>query len=145
MILYMDTSSLVKLYVDEMHSEAVHRWVQVADVFATSRVAYPETLGALARRWREGDLDEASFQRVTDAFRAQWLSFAIVNLNETEAGELAITHALRGFDAIHLAAALDLRRQAGGVVVTFAVFDVRLAQAAKAEGFQVMDEGGGQL
>jgi hypothetical protein len=37
MILSMDTpASLVKLYVDEMRSEAVHRWVQVADVFATS-------------------------------------------------------------------------------------------------------------
>ena len=145
MILYMDTSSLVKLYVDEVHSEAVHRWVQIADVFATSRVTYPETLAALARRRREGDLDETGFQRVTDAFRMQWLHFAIVNLNEMAAGELAIAHALRGFDAIHLAAALDLRRQAEGVSVTFSAFDVRLTQAAKAEGFQIMDEGGVQL
>ncbi len=143
MILYMDTSSLVKLYVDEVHSEVVRRWVQVADILATSRVAYPETLAALARRRREGDFDEASFQRVTDAFRAQWLNFAIINLNESLAGELAITHALRGFDAIHLAAALDLRRQAEGVIVTFAAFDVRLMQAARAEGFQVMDERAG--
>ena len=112
MILYLDTSSLVK------RTRFIVRrcWVQMADVLATSRVAYPETLAALARRWREGDLGEASFQRVTDAFRAQWLNFAIVNLNEAEAGELAITHALRGFDAIHLAAVLDLRRQAEGVV-----------------------------
>lgn len=142
MILYMDTSSLVKLYVDEVHSEAVHRWVQMVDVIATSRVAYPETLAALARRRREGDFDEASFQRVTTAFRAQWLNFALVNLNETLAGELAITHVLRGFDAIHLAAALDLRRQAEGVVVTFAAFDVRLMQAAKTEGFQLNDSTG---
>ena len=145
MILYLDTSSLVKLYVDEVHSEAVHRWVRVADVSATSRVAYPETLAALARRRREGDLDEASFQRVTDAFRSQWLNFAIVNLNEVAAGELAIAHALRGFDAIHLAAALDLRRQTEGVAVTFSAFDVRLIQAARAEMFQVMDDGGVQL
>ena len=145
MILYLDTSSLVKLYVDEVHSEAVHRWVQAADVSATSRVAYPETLAALARRHREGDLDEGNFQRVTTAFRAQWPNIAIVNLNETLAGELAIRHSLRGFDAIHLAAALDIRRQAGGVAVTFAGFDVRLTQAARAEGFQVMDEGGIQL
>ena len=69
MILYMDTSSLVKLYVDEVHSEAVHRWVQVVNVIATSRVAYPETLTALARRRREGDFNEASFQRAAAAFR----------------------------------------------------------------------------
>ena len=58
MILYLDTSSLVKLYLDEIHSEAVHRWAQEAEVLATSRVAYPETFAALARRWREGDFDE---------------------------------------------------------------------------------------
>ncbi len=68
---------------------------------------------------------------------------SLVNLNEVVAGELAVTHALRGFDAIHLAAALELRQQAEGVIVTFAVFDVRLTQAAKAEGFRVMDDGGG--
>ena len=32
MIVYMYASSLVKLYVDEVHSEAVHRWVRVADL-----------------------------------------------------------------------------------------------------------------
>lgn len=139
MILYLDTSSLVKLYLDEIHSEAVHRWAQEAEILATSRVAYPETLAALARRWREGDLDEDGFQRVTTAFKTQWLAFAILDLNETAAGELAIMHALRGFDAIHLAAALDLRREAEGTFVAFTAFDGRLAQAARAEGLQIMD------
>ena len=47
-------------------------------------------------------------------------------------------------DEVHsLAAALDLRRQAEGVAVTFSAFDVRLTQAAQAEGFQAMDDGGG--
>lgn len=139
MILYLDTSSLVKLYLDEVNSEAVHRWGQEAEVLATSRVAYPETLAALARRWREGDLDDKSFQRVKVAFQEQWSAFAILDLNETTAGELAITHALRGFDAIHLAAALDLRREAEAILVAFTAFDDRLARAARAEGLQVLD------
>ncbi len=46
MILYLDTSSLVKL------------WAHEAEVLATSRVAYPETFAALACRRREGDFDE---------------------------------------------------------------------------------------
>ena len=138
MILYMDTSSLVKLYVREDHSEAVRGWVQFTHVVATSRVAYPETVAALARRRREGDLDEAGFQLATTSFGNQWRDFAIMDLNETMAGELAIEHALRGFDAIHLAAALELRRQVEDVIVTFSAFDTRLAQAAKAEGLQVL-------
>jgi len=139
MILYLDTSSLVKLYLDEVHSEAVHRWAQEAEVLATSRVAYPETFAALARRWREGDFDDASVQRVIAAFKEQWPAFAILDLNETAAGELAITHALRGFDAIHLAAALDLRLATQDTLVAFTAFDGRLAQAARSEGLQVLD------
>ena len=139
MILYMDTSSLVKLYVEEAHSDAVHRWVQMTDVSVTSRVAYPETLAALARRRREGDFDDESFRRAIDALRAQWLDFAIIDLNEIAAGELAIAYALRGFDAVHLAAALELRQQAEGIIVAFTAFDARLTQAAKAEGLQVLD------
>lgn len=139
MILYLDTSSLVKLYVEETHSAAVNRWTQEAEILATSRVAYPETLAALARRWREGDLDDTGFQQTTDTFKAQWPAFANLDINETAAGELAITHALRGFDAIHLAAALDLYREATDALVGFTAFDRRLLQAAKAEGLQVLE------
>jgi predicted nucleic acid-binding protein len=139
MILYLDTSSLVKLYLEETYSEAVHRWTQEADILATSRVAYPETLAALAQRWRAGDLDDTGFQQTTDTFKAQWPAFASLDLNETAAGELAITHALRGFDAIHLAAALELCREAADALVGFTAFDRRLIQAAKAEGLQVLD------
>ena len=139
MILYLDTSSLVKLYLDEVHSEAVHRWAQEAEVLATSRVAYPETLAALARRRRKGDLDDASFQRVSTTFKEQWPSFAILDLNEMVAGELAITHALRGFDAIHLAAALELHLGAEETLLAFTAFDARLAQAARTAGLQVLD------
>lgn len=139
MILYLDTSSLVKLYIDEAYSEVVHGWADEAKVLATSRVAYAETLAALARRWREGDLDEANFQRVVDSFKEQWPAFATLELNEIMAGEFAMTHALRGFDAIHLAAALDLRQETVGMLVAFTAFDERLARAARTEGLQVLD------
>ena len=54
MILYLDTSSLVKLYIDEPYSEEVWQWAVDAYALATSRVAYPEMLSALTRRYREG-------------------------------------------------------------------------------------------
>jgi hypothetical protein len=40
----------VKLYLDGVGSEAVHRWAREAEILATSRVAYPETLAALDER-----------------------------------------------------------------------------------------------
>ena len=139
MILYLDTSSLVKLYVQETHSEAVHRWVRAAPVAATSRVAYPETLAALSRRRREDDLDATGYQAAKSSFLAQWRDFAIIDLNEEMAGELAIGYALRGLDAIHLAAALELRRHMEGAAVAFTAFDARLVRSAKAEGFLVLN------
>lgn len=137
MILYLDASSLVKLYIDEPHSSLVHGWVRTARVAATSRVAYPETLSALARRQRAGDLDAEGLRRTTAAFREQWSDFDHRELNETMAGALAIKHGLRALDAIHLAAAVELRHEAGGPV-DFTVFDVKLARAAEAEGLRVL-------
>lgn len=139
MILYLDTSSLVKLYLDEARADSVRRWALDAEVLATSRVAYPEAVAALARRSREGDLDPDAFKRVLLMLKQQWRDFAVLDLAEIEAGDLAVKHALRGLDAIHLAAALDLRQISPGVRIAFSSFDVRLNQAAAAEGLPVLD------
>jgi predicted nucleic acid-binding protein len=50
--LYLDTSSLVKLYVTEAGSDSVHGLVNEASIVATASIAYPEARAALARRWR---------------------------------------------------------------------------------------------
>lgn len=139
MILYLDTSSFVKLYVDEAHADSVRCWAQNAEVLATSRVAYPEAVAALARRRREGDLDADAFQRVLRALKQQWPDVAVLDLAEIHAGDLAIKHGLRGLDAIHLAAALDVRQASPDARVAFSSFDVRLNQAAAAEGLPVLD------
>src|SRR5712675_884834 len=54
--LYLDTSSLVKLYVTEAGSDVVRQLVGDASVVATSVVAYTETRASLARLHREGGL-----------------------------------------------------------------------------------------
>jgi predicted nucleic acid-binding protein len=53
------------------------------------------------------------------------------------AGELAVRRALRGYDAVHLASALEAM-DAGGVLLTF---DRQLASAALAEGLSVAPTG----
>ena len=68
MILYLDTSSLVKLYVDEDCSEIVREWVEEAEVVATSRVTYPEALSAFARRWNRGDLTDEEMSLARESF-----------------------------------------------------------------------------
>ena len=72
MILYLDTSSLVKLYVEEPGSEHVWQRVELATSVATSTVAYPETRSALARRRREHILSSAGFAVARRALDAEW-------------------------------------------------------------------------
>src|SRR3990172_2807514 len=100
MILYLDTSSVVKLYLDEPHADSVRRWALHAEVLATSRVAYPEAVAALARRSREGDLAPDALRRGLQALKRQWKDFAVVDLTDIRAGDLAVKHALRGLDAV---------------------------------------------
>lgn len=56
MILYLDTSSLIKLYVEESNSREIELLVAEASLVVTSVVAYAEARSALARLGREGAL-----------------------------------------------------------------------------------------
>lgn len=134
MTLYLDTSSLVKLYVAEAGSETVHRLVNQATIVATSLIAYPETRAALARRRREGALRSAAFTLVKRAFEADWPKYFAVEVSASlcrEAGELAERYRLRGFDSVHLASFAEVARQAGARQTRFSSFDDRLNRAAR--------------
>ncbi|HEV2846488.1 MAG TPA: type II toxin-antitoxin system VapC family toxin [Thermoanaerobaculia bacterium] len=138
MILYLDTSSLVKLYLEEAHSELVREWVGAAEAIATSRVAYPEALSAFARRRAHGDLESSAFETLRRSFDSDWPTFVLLPLQEQKAGSLAVRHLIRGFDAVHLAAASDLRSALPDDSVIFSSFDRKLLQAARDEGVPVL-------
>ncbi len=136
MMLYLDTSSVVKLYIEEPSSDDVRSWVEDATTLISSCVAYPETLSAFTRRHRDGDVDDAGLRRVVQGFQRDWDGLTVVRVQEVLAGQLAMTYALRGFDAVHLAAALTVHRVAPTLTCTS--FDQRLNQAATQEGLAVL-------
>ncbi len=72
MIVYLDTSSLVKLYVREAHTALVKKWVEEAEIVATCRIAYPETMSAISRRFRQGDLTEKQYDSLIAKFSNEW-------------------------------------------------------------------------
>lgn len=138
MILYLDTSSLVKLYVDEDCSDIVREWVEEAEAVATSRVTYPEALSAFARRWNRGDLMDEEMTLARESFAGDWPVFLLLPVDERRAGGLVIEHLLRGFDAVHLAAAKDLAERFPSEEVVFSTFDGALLRAARAEGLSTL-------
>lgn len=142
MICYLDTSALVKLYVQEPGSEMVRKLVDEASVVATSKVAYPEARAALARGFRDGLLEEKDYRQVVAALQNDWPRYLALEVSDSLAwlaGELAEKHRLRGFDAIHLAAAVTLKTQVKSRVVA-ACFDGRLWEALCAVDLEVVPE-----
>ena len=136
MILYLDTSSLIKLYVDEIGSEEVRQQVERAEVIATSVVALPEARSALARLAREAVLTKEGLDTARRELQRDWSSFLKVRVLRRvyeRAGELAEERALRGFDALHLASFLEVLDRAPDDGVAFSAFDERLNAAVAAE------------
>ena len=63
MILYLDTSSWLKLFLDDPGGDGVRARADEADVLVTSKVGLPEAAGVLARRVRAGDLTDGGRTR----------------------------------------------------------------------------------
>ena len=133
MILYLDTSSLVKLYVEEAGSGAVRRLAAGARRIAVSIATYPEARSAFARRRRERGLTPTGLRSAKAAFERDWSR--MVRLAVTEdvyraAARLAERHALKALDSLHLASYLSLRRRLPRGGAAFSSFDRRLNRAA---------------
>jgi predicted nucleic acid-binding protein len=139
-IVYLDISSLVKLYVPEMESVVMKRLVETAEVVATSHLAYVEAIAAFARKRRERGLTPKDCRTVIQDFDHDWESYFIVDISNPLVklvGRLAEKHALRGYDAIHLASAVTVYQQADRPVA-FSCFDKRLSLAARREGLKII-------
>lgn len=132
MIVYLDTSALVKLYVaEEDGRELVCRAVEESEGVATSTVAYAEARAGLARKHREGIFTADELRRAVSDLDEDWPTYDRLNVSDPVsclAGELAERHALRGYDAVHLASAVRISERFEDL--RFLAFDDRLNDAA---------------
>jgi len=131
LIVHLDTSAWVKLYVREDGSKELHKLIRRAEALAASVVAYPEARAAFARLKAEGLTSDAKHQQRLAQLNMDWENMLRVELTPTivrSAGDLAEVYGLRGFDSIHLASALWLKEKTK-TPLRFAVFDQRLKAA----------------
>ena len=108
MILYFDTSALLKLYIDERDSGSVRDLYSQAGFVCTHLIAYVELLAGVAKGKSLGRLTEEHQLRLLAEIESGWSQLEVVEIDEAlarRAGQLAMRHVLRGFDAVHLAAA----------------------------------------
>lgn len=126
---------MVKRYVQEPGSASVRRLLKTGRI-ATSRLSVVEIASALARRQREGVFTAAERDRAVTRLNADLTACLLVELTADlsfDAQKLLLRHALRSGDAVQLASCLYLKRETGQRI-SFAAFDDRLNDAARAEG-----------
>lgn len=139
MILYLDTSALVKRYVAEPGTAAVTAAIAAAAVTGTSIISRAEMAAALSKAVRVNALSPDMAASALQVFRQEWASLVRIQATEVllaRADSLAWELGLRGYDAVHLASAL-LWQEGLSAAVTLATFDRRLREAAADSGLFV--------
>lgn len=136
MIVYLDTSDLVKLYVEEIGSARIRDVVREAVVVSTSKIAYAEARAAFARKQKDDGFPIKVLQKIVEDFNRDWEGYFVIEVTDgliRFAGDIAQKHLLRGFDSIHLASAINLKNKIRSDVY-FSSNDTRLNHAAEKEG-----------
>lgn len=133
MILYCDTSALLKLFIEEQGSESMINARSSSDAIAVCRITWAESMAAFAQRARFKGANQAGLAQARSLFKQAWQDFAIADVTQPlmdKAGVYTEAFALRGYDSVQLAAAHLLHHQFA-LPLTFACFDRRLNQAAQ--------------
>lgn len=127
MITYVDTSTLMKLIVEEEGSDRAGIVWSAADRLASISLVVVEARAALAAATRAQRLTAAQHRAAKRTLTALVEELHLVDPTDeviSDAADLAEAEALRGYDAVHLAAALIV----GAEVLTSA--DTALCAAA---------------
>ncbi len=123
---------MVKLVFDEPGSDVAASLWDRAEAVTSSQLIYPEARAASAAAHRAGRIDAAvlrSATRTIDELCGQLDMIGVDARLAQIAGQLAERHALRGYDAVHLASALAVE----DADLVMATWDRDLASAATAE------------
>jgi predicted nucleic acid-binding protein len=131
---YFDASALAKWYIEESDSEVVRGLLQAPA--ATSRLSSVEVPSAIIRRARDAGTRAEERDRALHAFEIDFADIMVVELTQdisALANDILRRQSLRAADAIHVASCLWLGQQLGADL-SFVAFDLRLNDAAVAEG-----------
>jgi predicted nucleic acid-binding protein len=141
---YVDTSALVKRYLNEIGSQ----WIRQLFIGLTSArqifivtVTGVEMSSAFSRKFRLGDISQSVYRQAMGQFegdfRYRYSRIRVTHAVIRRAMDVAKQHPLRGYDAVQLAAALELKDRLQSISsanLTFLSADDALCQIAAREG-----------
>jgi predicted nucleic acid-binding protein len=137
MILFFDTSALIKRYITETGSKKVDELLDAAESIVISPVTKIETFSTINRLLMEKVISEKNYELLKSNIDYDFKDFEALSLSkklQERAIELVEKHRLKTLDSIQLAACLHRRK-----IWSFIVSDLKLKRAAQAEGLEVID------
>lgn len=138
-MLFLETSGLLKLLVQEPFSERAREAFLAAKGIGACAFALTESVGVLHAMHRDGRLTRPQFRKALREPYDLWEGLTVVvpgYVTFQAAAELCAREPLKGADAVHLQAALDL--QALGARPLFLTLDRTLYRVARAKGLAVV-------
>jgi predicted nucleic acid-binding protein len=145
---FFDSSAIVKRYVNEVGTVWVTSLIEptAGNEILMARISGVEVVAAIKRRERIGTTSFPNAQVAITGFRRDFaVFFTILEISVSlisEAMSLAERHDLRGYDAVQLAAALEVHRRRTVLGLSPSVLvsaDESLNEAGFAEGLMVDD------
>jgi predicted nucleic acid-binding protein len=146
MLYYLDSSAIVKLYIEEAGSGWLEGVVvhSKPDQLFISALAGIEVLSALTRRFRANDIPEQDYQIVRDEFLMDYQNlFTQISITSkilSDAMILISKYYLRAYDSLQLATAIELQEiipPGMNQEVTFICADKQLLDIAQKEGLNI--------
>jgi predicted nucleic acid-binding protein len=136
-ITYFDTSILIKLVIDNeaYRPESERLWLD-SNYVVCAEIGYVEARAALAAARRHKRLSAAALRTAKDELELLWEQVSIVVVETAlvrAAGDVAERDGLRGYDAVHLTAAIT------GQATVVASADRQLVEAARRRGLSVAE------
>jgi uncharacterized protein len=139
LIIYLDTSALLKQYIQETGSEDVEKLLDSADSTGTNLLTLVETASTISRAVRMKLVSEDEGLTTWEEFLVDWehlVRLEVTGQITKRAATLAWQQGLRGYDAMHFASALTWQ-EAIDAPVTLATYDRDLWSAAQRSGMEV--------
>ena len=130
---YLDTSALIKRYVEEVGSQEVENiWPANCHSLSSAALTYAEIYATFYRLNREGRISGKQLSILCREFEEDWKTFAIIDFSSEvrkEVPNIISRCSLRGADLLHLASAISLKGQ--GLPIELITFDSRMIQACE--------------
>jgi len=83
MVIFIDTSSLIKRYVSETGSDIIDSLFNDENEICISPVTVIEMRSALGRKLRDGSIDSETYQKAIDLWSEEYISFIKISFDDS--------------------------------------------------------------